>query len=466
MANQLEERIIKGAAARLFPVLPESKKEERATSVLLSVLTIVPDFSSRILEVCEVKVSPRTVISGYTEVSFKGEHANLRPDGLLIVSNQKSTWTALIESKIGNSAHSDDQVESYLNIAKEQGINAVITISNQYTASPQIHPSYSKKPKHKNISLYHFSWASINAASILLIENKSVSDKEQAFILHELTRFLSHESSGISSTISLPKSWKTICDEVFQGIPIKKTSPETADLVAAWFQLLRYSTISLSLALSRSCIVNLARKHVADNNQRIQDSISLLVSKNLLSGAIQVPDAASNLEIEIDLNKRTLKLSSKIQTPKDVKQTRAAMNFAFGQFKNTDDVSLLIKFNWPGRIAATQGVLIDYLEEEKRPQLVPEGFKGLPVSAEIIRIIDLGAGIKSNKKLNELFNEEVINYYRNSLQIMKNWQPKAPKVKRQTVVSNDEVNIAPVATPIDSQAVKRWPFKLGVFDNN
>jgi len=466
VANQLEERIIKGAAARLFPVLPESKKEERATSVLLSVLTIVPDFSSRILEVCEVKVSPRTVISGYTEVSFKGEHANLRPDGLLIVSNQKSTWTALIESKIGNSAHSDDQVESYLNIAKEQGINAVITISNQYTASPQIHPSYSKKPKHKNISLYHFSWASINAASILLIENKSVSDKEQAFILHELTRFLSHESSGISSTISLPKSWKTICDEVFQGIPIKKTSPETADLVAAWFQLLRYSTISLSLALSRSCIVNLARKHVADNNQRIQDSISLLVSKNLLSGAIQVPDAASNLEIEIDLNKRTLKLSSKIQTPKDVKQTRAAMNFAFGQFKNTDDVSLLIKFNWPGRIAATQGVLIDYLEEEKRPQLVPEGFKGLPVSAEIIRIIDLGAGIKSNKKLNELFNEEVINYYRNSLQIMKNWQPKAPKVKRQTVVSNDEVNIAPVATPIDSQAVKRWPFKLGVFDNN
>ena len=465
MTSQLQERILKGSIAKLFPVLPESKKEERATSILLSVLTIVPDLANIILSDCGVKVSQRTSIAAYTEVSLKGEYSNLRPDGLLIVHNKNKTWSALIESKVGNAKYSDEQIENYLNIAKEQNIDAVITLSNQYTASPLIHPSYNKKAKYKNIALYHFSWASINASSILLIENKSVNDTEQAFILHELTRFLSHDSSGVSSSISPPKSWKQLCDDVFHGVPVRKSAIDTEECVATWFQLLRYTTINLSLALSRSCTVSLTRKHLADNSTRIQDSISLMTSKSILFGAIEIPDTASNLDVELDFNKRTLKFSGKIQTPKDVKQTRAAVNFVLNQLKNIEDESLFVKFNWPGRINSTQGAVVEFLDEEKRPNLVPDNFKGLPVSAEVIRIIDLGAGIKSSKKLNEIFDTEVINFYKNSLQILKNWQPKAPKVKTIKVSESNDISDS-TANATNDGLVRNWPFKLSIFDNS
>ncbi len=139
MQAQIQERILQGSSAKLFPVLPESKKEERATSIFLSVLTIVPDFASKILDGCGVSISKRTIIESFIEISLKGEYSKMRPDGLLIVQNKTKTWSALIESKIGNATHSDEQIENYLNLAKEQKIDAVITISNQYTASPSIH---------------------------------------------------------------------------------------------------------------------------------------------------------------------------------------------------------------------------------------------------------------------------------------------------------------------------------------
>ncbi len=465
MQPQIQERILQGSSAKLFPVLPESKKEERATSILLSVLTIVPDFASKILEGCGVSISKRTIIESFTEISLKGEYSKMRPDGLLIVQNKTKTWSALIESKIGNATHSDEQIENYLNLAKEQKIDAVITISNQYTASPSIHPSYVKKQKHKSIALLHFSWASINADSILLIENKSVDDKEQAYILHELTRYLSHSSSGISSDILLPKSWKSVCDSVYQGVALKKNSPEAEETVAAWFQLLRFSTINLSLALSRSCTVQLSRAHLKENNIRTQESVSSLISKSLLAGAIQVPDAASNLEIELDLNKRTLKLCAKIQTPKDVKQTRAAINFVINQFKKSEDETLFIRFNWPSRINATQGKLLSHIDEETRLLLVPEGYKGLPTSAEIVRIVDLGASVKSSKKLNEIFDSELINFYRNTLQNITNWQPKAPRVKKSVNAVQTSDADQPTKPTNSGEEVRSWPFMLGIFDN-
>ena len=48
--EQIKKNMLKGSPARLFPVLPESKKEERATSMLLSVFTMVPDFARAVLE--------------------------------------------------------------------------------------------------------------------------------------------------------------------------------------------------------------------------------------------------------------------------------------------------------------------------------------------------------------------------------------------------------------------------------
>lgn len=87
-------------------------------------------------------VGKRIKIVCYTEVTFKNNEKmkRPRPDGLVIITSGSKQWTALIESKIGNAELTKEQVEEYLDLAKTHGINALITISNQFATTPTHHP--------------------------------------------------------------------------------------------------------------------------------------------------------------------------------------------------------------------------------------------------------------------------------------------------------------------------------------
>ena len=69
------------------------------------------------------------------------------PDGLVVVSNGGKEWVALVETKVARSDLTTDQVEGYLDIAREQGFDSVITISNQRWHFLHIIRSMSTKPK-------------------------------------------------------------------------------------------------------------------------------------------------------------------------------------------------------------------------------------------------------------------------------------------------------------------------------
>ena len=133
--------LVQGDPARLFPVLADTNREQRATSIFLAVVSQVPSLAEAILKSIGVKVGKRTRIEAYTEVVLKQEASSSgRPDGLLIVHSSRKTWSALVETKIGNADLDSDQVAKYLDLAKTNSIDAVITISNQFVARPQHSP--------------------------------------------------------------------------------------------------------------------------------------------------------------------------------------------------------------------------------------------------------------------------------------------------------------------------------------
>ena len=94
-----------GDIARLIPVVADSRKEQRVASVFLATLSAVPELAEALLGSVGQRVGRRTTINSFTEVVFKDKPQDLkdRPDGLLIVDRGRSTWSALIEAKIGNS---------------------------------------------------------------------------------------------------------------------------------------------------------------------------------------------------------------------------------------------------------------------------------------------------------------------------------------------------------------------------
>lgn len=73
----------------------------------------------------------------------------------------KRTWTALFEVKTGDQLLSAEQIESYLDIARIEGFDAVITISNEIPPIAGQHPTVVDKRKLRRVALHHLSWTKV-----------------------------------------------------------------------------------------------------------------------------------------------------------------------------------------------------------------------------------------------------------------------------------------------------------------
>lgn len=434
--KKLEKNMVNGAAARLFPVLADSKKEEKATSILLSIFTVVPDYARAVLEEVGAPIGKRAKIECFTEVSFKGSNEKSRPDGLIIVTNGSKKWAALVETKVARSELTQDQVETYLDIAKEQGFDAVITISNQFAQLSTHHPLPISKIKTRSVSLFHFSWLSLTSKALLLTSSKAVSDVEQSFMLKELIRYLQDDSSGVVSQFKLGKNWKEVCTAVHQKVQLSKSSEEIVGGISNWFQTLRYLSIQLSLAVGKPCSIKLIKKHKDDGQCRLSDTICSFIDTSILRGEFEVPNAANNLLLELDLSRKSLQCSIEIKCPKDVKQARAAINFVVNQLKSYDRDDLEITVNYPGRIQDLSANIQTALDEDGRKLLLHDHTKELPVSVIIWRDYDLGTQALKSPSLPHTIDQVLQSFYDDVVEELRAWQPKAPRIRRP--IKSDE----------------------------
>jgi len=100
--SNLPAYLKQGEPARLFPVLADTSREGRLTSIFLSILPQIPSLSEEIFKTVGFRVGKRTRIETFTEIVFsQGNDSNCRPDGLIVINSGKTTWTALVEAKIG-----------------------------------------------------------------------------------------------------------------------------------------------------------------------------------------------------------------------------------------------------------------------------------------------------------------------------------------------------------------------------
>jgi len=155
--------------ARLIPtagIRGQEEQEKRATSCLLAVMHAVPEFGHALLRELGAPKSP--VIETFAEVRFKDTGGKtVIPDGAIVCQRGKKRWTCLVEVKTGSAALKDDQVGSYLDIAREHGFDGVLTISNQITANSSSTPVSADRRKLRRTSLWHFSWWRIITEAIV-----------------------------------------------------------------------------------------------------------------------------------------------------------------------------------------------------------------------------------------------------------------------------------------------------------
>ena len=446
--TDITDNILSGSRARLIPVVADSKKEERATSVLLSTFMLVPQFADAVLADAGAKIGVRSEIKCYTEIVLKNNgQSKIRPDGLVVINRSGKNWSALIESKVGNCDLSKEQIEAYLDLAREVGADALITISNQFATIPTHHPVTVNKTKIRSVDLFHFSWLSLLSKAAIMSEAKSLDDREQAFVLRELVRYLDHPYSGVSPMTAMNPEWKELCNQVQQGAVLKKSSPEIESTAVAWQQLLRYLSLELSMATNSKVEVALSRAHTKDPAALLHADMDELATKAALSGALSVPNAAGPIVICADIMRKVLTLSMHVNAPEDRSRATASVNWLTRQLKNLAESDLLIKAIWPGKVTDTQCTLKAALEDPA--VLVPAGMKGIPKAFEVIRVVDLGAKFKGQKVFVESATAAVPAFYRDAGQNLTRWVAPPPKTKNEAGKEQDDSfgDIEPEQTP-------------------
>ncbi|MEX0956423.1 MAG: hypothetical protein WDZ83_14585 [Rhizobiaceae bacterium] len=416
----------RGERARLFPVLAETSKEGRTLSILLSCLESVDEFGKSLLSDFGVRAGTRTKIEAYTEVVLKkGSEKKYRPDGLLVLKTGSKTWTALVEAKVGNTDLTVEQLDSYLDIAKLNGIDCLITISNQFAPLPSHHPVALSAASFKKAKVLHWSWMYVLTQASLQLSNGDIKVREQRVILNEMVRFLSHPSAGVKSFDQMPAAWSAVTAAVQAGGSLSAKSAEVQEVVGAWYQETRDLSLILSRQLGEDVDVRVPRSLATDSAARLKADSQLLASDICLKATFVVPNTAAAIEVEADCRKRSVFASMKVMAPTDRKSTKARLTWLLRQLGKSNPDGIHIRLYWPGRTPFSQhplAVLRDKPEVAEQPGKVATSF-------DVVFARDLGAKFAQRKNFIVELEEAIPQFYEQVGQHLKAWQPQAPKVK-------------------------------------
>lgn len=421
--------IASGEPARLIPVVADTSREQRITSCLLATFTVVPKFAFSMLRDAGAPTGKRSRVECYTEVVIKpkSDSRGIRPDGLILVTTGNKCWSALVEAKIGGAELTKDQIEQYLDLARAAGIDAVITISNQFATMPTHHPVGVSGHKTRSIGLYHFSWLSLIARANVIAQDQSISDPEQAYVLGELVRHLEHDKSGVLALTRMSSGWKSICEQVQHGAPLRRNDSQLDETIASWHQLSRYLAVEMTTALRKPVQVALTRKQADDPSALIKEDSEQLIKNNILRSEFDVPNAAAKIGFCADFTRRTINISMRLDAPKDKTRATASINWLTRQLKSVEASNVIVLAHWPRRTPTTMAPLHKAIED---PQvLVPNGSKETPSSLEVVQILDLAGRFRGPKTFVEDAAAALPQFYEQVGQNLNRWIPKPPKLR-------------------------------------
>lgn len=426
----------RGERARLFPVLADTSKEGRALSIFLACVSNVRELGQCLLSDLGVRVGTRTHIEAFTEVVFEksGSEKKLRPDGLIVVQSGSRQWSAIVEAKIGSNELSQDQIEAYLEIAKQNRIDAVITISNQFAPLPTHHPVQLGAISRKKANLYHWSWMHILTESKILLDNDDVADEDQRVILNELVRFLTHPSTGVKNFDQMPAEWASLVSSVQAGGGLGQNAPEVKGVVGAWHQEGRDLSLILSRQLGCNVGIRVSRAHRADPVARAKADAKDLCSDKSLKLSLSVPDAASPIEVTADLKMKSISAVMRLKAPSDKKSTKARLNWLLRQLQKAEGNEIHVRLFWPGRGPFTQFTL-NALREN--PDLADDKSQAVVSSFEVLLVRDCGARFAQRRNFIVELENAIPQFYLQAGQYLREWQAPAPKLREEKSEPSD-----------------------------
>jgi hypothetical protein len=414
----------------------QDEQEERATSSLLAVMGAVPQFGRAILDHVG---APAGRLQTYTEIRFIDEDARLSiPDGAVIVERGKVRWVCLIEVKTGGAELRVDQIERYLELARVNGFDAVLTISNQITASPNESPVGIDLRKLKRVELRHLSWWQVMTEARVEHKHRGVSDPDQAWILGELIAYLDHERAGAGGFDDMGDRWVSVRDGAREST-LKSSDAGVRDVAGRWEQLVEYLSLGLTQDLGRQ-VEPLWPRKIAPADRRALH-VKSMVEQGRLQASIRVPDAAGTLELEADLRGRRFRTSVVVAAPRDGRPL-TRINWMLRQLAGVRD-DILVEVRYPNQKEPTSSTLKDVRVKAER-LLYAADPKREPMSFRVT--MSKNMGMKRGRLAGSFVHEskqQTIEFYGSVVQGLRAWAAAAPKLPPSPAVTKPEASPEP-----------------------
>lgn len=408
----------------------------------LSVLSVVRDLSSALFSPMGASKASRAVVETFTEPIFETKGHKVRPDGLVRVTFGKTVWTALVEFKTGNCRLEADQINSYWDVARDNGFDAVVTISNEIASSPGSHPTEGLKVRsNSRIQVHHISWTALLSAAVVIKAHKGVDDPEQAWLVGELIRYLEHSASGAMAFDDMGPNWVAVRDGAREGA-LRKTDAAVPDIAMRWDQLLRYAALQLGARIGTD-VQHLLSRAQTDQRVRINYLVDKLIRGEQIDGTLRIANTVGDIEISADLKAKRVVAAVSVQAPTD-RGGRARISWLLKQLKDAPPSLVIEAYAKNSRLPSVASLA---LLSDNRDLLLGED-KREPARFRLLLAKEMGAGRKTGKK-SPGFIDSVLalieEFYGTVVQTVTPWTPKAPRITAPPSAPasvDDEIHLA------------------------
>lgn len=435
-------------AARLIPtsgINGSEEQERRATSALLAVMSAVREFG---LAMTKPLGAPAGNVETFIEVPFDLFERRVFPDGLIRVSRGKRRWTALVEVKTGTNTLDKTQLEDYLDVARAEGYDALLTISNELSPVPKTHPTNVDRRKTRKVALHHISWTEVTTMAVLQKVHRGVADPDQAWMLGELIRYLEHPRSGAMGLEDMGDDWVTVRNSVDAGTlrPTDKGAPRVA---SRWDQLIRYACLVHGQRLGVEVQPLLSRREASDPLAANQALVQSLVQDGVLRRDIRIPGAIAPLTVTADLRAQRINCSLKIDAPKTGRPL-TRVNWIVRQLGDAPDSLRIDTYASSARSAARSELLRDVRQD---PNLLVDDHKREIRSFQLVHSAPMGAkrGQGRGSFITSVLNA-LDDFYTGTAEKLKPWAPVAPRSRPVNASVDHEASEQGVARSLVSTA--------------
>lgn len=298
--------LLESKKARLFPI-GNTIDEVQTTSIFLSSLAAVKEYREELFSAIGItKIKNRNIsLHVFTEIYNDGKTE--RPDGLIVLTSGKNNpvieWICYVEVKVKNNYLDLSQVERYLEHAKNIGIEALITISNEITTTPFDSPLEIKKTK--GIDIFHWSWTYLKVMSTRLLRTNMVTDEDHIYILQELRRYF-NAHKNIFNVTNMGIEWRDSVQSIHET-DINKKIPENIinNVVDAYIQ--EEMDVALQLTDNTPYYVNLLTKKSETRSEILAKELQ--VSRCMTSEYYVNEDKNNNFKVIVDLTRKNITCS-------------------------------------------------------------------------------------------------------------------------------------------------------------